>query len=1245
MPCPCTLALAVRLDAGDAIADLRNRIRRLDELSSFNGARVGRFAGGRSSPASELKSTIPNPISGKVKEDFGDSTKMKTRSRFTGLAGGLVLLTTLVVPGIANTATQSAAADPTTYESIPNGEQYYDIAGNQIQAHGGYIIKNPQDGWYYWVGEDRSSNTATFAGINLYKSEDLMNWELVSAVLTPSTTDAAGNKLLAHAKVERPKILFNAATNKFVLWGHWENYTSYSPSHVVVATADAVEGPYTITSHFRPGEGSADLGFAAGSQIPNYDVAANPDGSQPTMAATIDYPMTVGSNANSGELTSFAFDVTVKAIATQTDSGATGYPLTTSLRSTVATAEYDVNSATPSTALVAPTIFPNLGSASPVLVNAADRIFITVQTPNARVFYTTNGADPVVNADGTAGANTTLYTAATAITPGLPAVPATKTFKSVSWTAAEGVSAVTAVTYKLPAAGETVPIYPPVISHPSASFPGQLTAQVKLYTVSANTKIWFTTDGLDPDPANRGENMGFGSRDYTLFQDPIHPEDAYLVSAQDHIYLRIYKLTDDFTNVVPAAAAEYDVFRGAHREAPALVREGDRIYMITSKQSGWYPNQGLYSYTDDIFPEDGTPGVWSTPQPIGDNTTFHSQPAEVLNVGSAEDPEYVYFGDRWAPAALKSSTYTFLPLSLNNATGEMSISWTPTLDIDLTAGTATGADSELLSLDKPAWGSDTAVYGSDPLNQRGPDQANDGLLYDVDDYDNVVQYFAPLQVPFDWGVDLGETYDLDRIDISAHTVGGSDAAHRYTVYGSNDNTNWTLLFDNSDNSRVGFQSNSLEGEFRYVKLHVNDVWDVAHGRSAAWEAGLHEVSVYGHEIPDPVATTIELTAPSKLSTGSSVTLDAAVDPSDATGVVSFFDGPSKIGEADVIDGHASITVDNVVTGTHTYKANFAPASRAFEASVSDPAVTRVTQPDITVSRQAGLDRYSTAVRVSQAYAPGVERVYLAVGTAYADALSAAPAAAKFGGPLLLTAADSIPSAVRTELVRLHPAEIVIVGSTASVSQAVENALEDLSFSPTVTRIGGADRFETSRLIAEDAFTSADTAYIASGMNFPDALSAGPAAARFGGPVILVYGGASTLDSATIGLLDDLGVDEVKIAGGLPSITAGIEAQLTGPLNFDVTRNAGADRYGTAVAINADEFSSADEVYLATGLGFADALAGAAVAGDRGAPLFITPRECVPASVLTAILGLHPSKVILLGGTPSLSAEVESLTVC
>ncbi|MCI4658251.1 cell wall-binding repeat-containing protein, partial [Cryobacterium zhongshanensis] len=141
-------------------------------------------------------------------------------------------------------------------------------------------------------------------------------------------------------------------------------------------------------------------------------------------------------------------------------------------------------------------------------------------------------------------------------------------------------------------------------------------------------------------------------------------------------------------------------------------------------------------------------------------------------------------------------------------------------------------------------------------------------------------------------------------------------------------------------------------------------------------------------------------------------------------------------------------------------------------------------------RLAGEDRFATSSAISaNNFDPGVDVVYIASGANFPDALSAAPVAGKDKSPVLLVLPETIPPAVQTELLRLKPKSIVVLGSASSVSDAVAESLKTYT-GGTVTRTFGADRFGTSAAISQTAFTpGVPVVYIANGYNFPDALSA------------------------------------------------------------------------------------------------------------------------------------------------------------
>lgn len=324
----------------------------------------------------------------------------------------------------------------------------------------------------------------------------------------------------------------------------------------------------------------------------------------------------------------------------------------------------------------------------------------------------------------------------------------------------------------------------------------------------------------------------------------------------------------------------------------------------------------------------------------------------------------------------------------------------------------------------------------------------------------------------------------------------------------------------------------------------------------------------------------------------------------------------------------SVTATNAVGST----------TKAFTVTVKpDPT------PNLDVIRLAGVDRYDTGVLISQASFPidgSADVVYVATGANYPDALAAGPAAAEENAPLLLTATASVPASVLAEIQRLAPDKIIVIGGTPSVSAAAFAQLDALP--GEIERIAGPDRYATSRAIVEHAFDSADGAYVATGSNFPDALSAGGVAGANSEPVVLLDGAASTANAATKSLLTTLGADSLRIVGSAASVSAGIATSLNSI--GTVSRIEGPSRYATSQAIN-QRFTSSDIVILATGVGFPDALAGGAWAGNAGAPLYIVPGTCVPSGVIDEIDRLGATTVYLLGGTGTLSPAVATLTPC
>lgn len=112
------------------------------------------------------------------------------------------------------------------------------------------------DGLYYWIGEDKSKGTF-FHSINCYSSSNLVEWDFVSSLLTQQGYHDLGPNRI----VERPKVVYNGFTRKYVMYVHIDD-EKYKQASVGVATGDSVCGTYSYRGSFRPmDQESRDLGL------------------------------------------------------------------------------------------------------------------------------------------------------------------------------------------------------------------------------------------------------------------------------------------------------------------------------------------------------------------------------------------------------------------------------------------------------------------------------------------------------------------------------------------------------------------------------------------------------------------------------------------------------------------------------------------------------------------------------------------------------------------------------------------------------------------------------------------------------------------------------------------------------------------------------------------------------------------------------------------------------------------------
>ena len=281
------------------------------------------------------------------------------------------------------------------------------------------------------------------------------------------------------------------------------------------------------------------------------------------------------------------------------------------------------------------------------------------------------------------------------------------------------------------------------------------------------------------------------------------------------------------------------------------------------------------------------------------------------------------------------------------------------------------------------------------------------------------------------------------------------------------------------------------------------------------------------------------------------------------------------------------------------------------------------------TRVQGADRYATAAAASaRFFPPGADTVYVASGAAFPDALAAGPLAAHDRAPLLLTDPDVLPRATATELRRLAPDRLVLVGGQAAVGDAVERELQ--AYAGRVQRIAGRDRYDTAARLARAGWgdTAVDAALVANGEGFPDALGASARAAHEDVPVLLTR--RDGVPDTTGTTLDVLGVETVTVAGGTGVVSESTLAALRRRVG-SATRRAGADRYTTSAALTAGA-ADGRTLLVATGRSFADGLTAASLARRLDADLLLTEPDAVPGVVRERAAELAPRRVYGLGGT-------------
>ncbi|MCL1631959.1 chitobiase/beta-hexosaminidase C-terminal domain-containing protein [Sporolactobacillus sp. CPB3-1] len=499
--------------------------------------------------------------------------------------------------------------------------------------------------------------------------------------------------------------------------------------------------------------------------------------------------------------------------------------------------------------LISPRIDENTGvnkDSKSVVVNQGDRVYVTsdVDLGKYKVMVTTDGSDP--RTSKTAWQWDNRYN--------VPDVPIKDgmTIKAVATDlAGNKFSRVSTSTFTVAKAGTKesadVPVFQPVANFKSGKYQVTDTAsmfgykELRVLEPTYNAEVYYTMDGGDPTPPRYGQNIGFGSRDFTIFNDSQKSGGngkSYFITAQDNIYTRVWQLNADMTNVV--SAKEHDIDIAKHREAPQVIRgpHGKYLYLLTSGQSGWYKNQAMYQRTTspalgmsakrDQYGYRNGGSSWTPLQPFADATTYNSQVGGVWNFGTKDKPVYLFNGSRWIANDLAGSTTIWLPLTINDKAKGPGAETGKTV----TVGTNSTGTKITVPTYKPAPGlvsvkyfqktyinpSKGTVVGGDGTDEQIKIQTSSGKPEKFDPYNHTPRVIAIQSVGS--FTQIGKASPSKKIGDNWETIANSalekqGIVHRYDVGEAFNGIDWDV--DNYDGTEQAYKGQN--GKF-YITLDL-----------------------------------------------------------------------------------------------------------------------------------------------------------------------------------------------------------------------------------------------------------------------------------------------------------------------------------------------------------------------------------------------------------------------------------------
>ena len=289
-----------------------------------------------------------------------------------------------------------------------------------------------------------------------------------------------------------------------------------------------------------------------------------------------------------------------------------------------------------------------------------------------------------------------------------------------------------------------------------------------------------------------------------------------------------------------------------------------------------------------------------------------------------------------------------------------------------------------------------------------------------------------------------------------------------------------------------------------------------------------------------------------------------------------------------------------------------------------------------ITELTGSDRYETAVKISkEGWKNGSDKVVIINGDVSIDGIISTPLATTYNAPILLVEKNNVPNSVKSELKRLNPKDIIIIGDENAISKTTANQIKS-TVNASQTRLKGSNRYETSLLIAKEIDKNHDVekVYITNANGGEvDALTIAAKAGQDKQPIILTD--KNSITDNTYKWLKSEDLQNAYFIGGPQMISTNVINKVNDITKDNVTNNRvyGADRHETNANV-IKKFYTDDEleaVLVAKSDVLVDALAAGPLAANLKSPILITPKTYVSAYHKENLEAKSANKVYKIGG--------------